>query len=269
MEVWPQVSYQYDGSFAGFLSCVFESYVHKEVPVCFSTPADPRLSLWPERAVETDRAHAQRVWRSLARRISADAQRLVYRSFLTCLEERELHLWRFIALGYERGGGVMRELTDPRLAVLRKADQHLCGEAQLLRGFVRFSDQGGVLVAEIEPKNRVLPLLRPHFCARCSGEAFVIHDRTHHEALFSRPGRWDIVPVEGFQAGVPDRRELDYRQLWRRFYDAIAIAERYNPKCRMTHMPKRYWNTMTEFQTEAPDGRGSPPGAPPRKELTG
>ena len=163
----------------------------------------------------------------------------------------------------------MRELTDPRLAVLRKADQHLCGEAQLLRGFVRFSDQGGVLVAEIEPKNRVLPLLRPHFCARCSGEAFVIHDRTHHEALFSRPGRWDIVPVEGFQAGVPDRRELDYRQLWRRFYDAIAIAERYNPKCRMTHMPKRYWNTMTEFQTEAPDGRGSPPGAPPRKELTG
>ena len=57
---WTQVSYCYDGSFAGFLTCVFESYVHREAPAAFSTPADPRLSLWPERNVETDEAHAKR-----------------------------------------------------------------------------------------------------------------------------------------------------------------------------------------------------------------
>ena len=55
---------------------------------------------------------------------------------------------------------------------------------------------------------------------------------------------------------APDQAELDYRRLWRRFYDTIAIEERRNPKCRMTHMPKRYWNTMTEFLTDpAPAGR--------------
>ena len=157
---WTPVSYAYDGSFAGFLTCVFASYAHREEPMSFSTPEDGRISLWPERTVDTDEARAQRGYRSLAPRLGQEGRRLAVYGFLTCLEERELHLWRFIALGYERGGGVMRELTDPRLAVLRKADQHLCGEAQLLRGFVRFSDQGGVLVAEIEPKNRVLPLLR-------------------------------------------------------------------------------------------------------------
>ena len=46
----------------------------------------------------------------------------------------------------------------------------------------------------------------------------------------------------------PDGEERKYRDLWRLFYHTVSIEERYNPKCRMTHMPKRYWNNMTEFQ---------------------
>ena len=49
----------------------------------------------------------------------------------------------------------------------------------------------------------------------------------------------------------PDETEARYRLLWKRFYDTIAIKERENPRCRMTNMPKRYWNTMTEFQDKA------------------
>jgi len=49
---------------------------------------------------------------------------------------------------------------------------------------------------------------------------------------------------------APGSTERFYRDLWRRFYDTIAIEGRYNPKLRMTHMPKRYWGTMTEFQED-------------------
>ena len=49
----------------------------------------------------------------------------------------------------------------------------------------------------------------------------------------------------------PDEREANYRLLWKRFYDSIAIKERENPRLRMNNMPKRYWNTMTEFQDES------------------
>ena len=170
--------------------------------------------------------------------------------FLTCLPERELHLWRFLRLGYEKGPGFTRELAEPRVAAVWKAVQHLTGEAHLLKGFTRFSEIDGVLVGEITPKNRVLPLLRPHFCARYPGENFALHDRTHRELLLHRPGQWAIVPAEDFRPGAPEEAELQYRRLWRRFYDTIAIEARYNPKCRMTQMPKRYWGTMTEFQTE-------------------
>ena len=136
--------------------------------------------------------------------------------------------------------------------VLRRAVQHLEEEAHKYTGFVRFSELDGVLAGEIEPKNRVLPLLRPHFCGRYPQERFVLHDRTHGEALFHQPGKWAILSVEDVRLGRPGAEELQYRRMWRQFYDTIAIRARENPRCRMTHMPKRYWGTMTEFQDDAP-----------------
>ena len=250
MSQWTQVCYRYDGGFAGFLTCVFEAYVNHERPAAFLTQADPDMTLWPERAVETDRPHALRVYRSLGERLSPEFRDRVTKGFLTCLPRRELALWELTAGGYARGARILRQLTDPAVARVDAAVRHLENEAHLLKGFVRFSQLGDALVGEIEPKNWVLPLLRPHFCARLSGEKFVLHDRTHHEALFYADRSWAIQPVEDFHMGEPGAEERSFRAMWRRFYDAIAIEGRYNAKCRMTQMPKRYWGTMTEFQRD-------------------
>lgn len=254
MSDWTPVVYTYDGTYAGFLSCVFDSYANKEEPAAFCTFDEPQSLLWPERSVETDEAHADRVLRSFGKLGGAGA-RLAVRGFLTCLPEKELHLWRFLKLGYETGPRVGALLTDSRVDVLRKAVWHLEHEAHMYKGFVRFSDQGGVLVSQIEPKNWVLPLLADHFTTRFNAERFLIFDRTHGEALVHQPGQWDIVPMERLELAPPGQEERQYRALWRRFYDTIAIEGRENPRCRMTHMPKRYWAMMTEFQTEDPPPR--------------
>lgn len=247
---WTQVCCQYDGSFAGFLTCVFECFSNKEEPCQFRTFEDAPCSLYPLRCVETDEARARRMYRSLRERLGPDCQELVTRGFLTCLPERELWLWRFLRMGYRRGPAVLRELSDPTVNTLFKAVRSLNEEAHRFMGFVRFSDVDGVLAGEIAPKNRVLPLLRSHFCSRCSGERFVLYDRTHHEALFHQPGKWAILPVQNFQLGPAGETELAYRRLWRSFYQTISIEGRYNPKCRQSHMPKRFWGDMTEFQTD-------------------
>lgn len=251
MSDWSQVSYIYDGTYAGFLSCVFDSYAHHEQPAAFCTLSEPQSLLWPERVVETDEAHAARVLRSFGKLGGAGA-RLAVRGFLTCLPEKELRLWQFLKLGYAVGGTVGRMLTDSRVDVLRKAVWHLEHEAHMYKGFVRFSEQAGVLAAQIEPKNWVLPLLAGHFTTRFNKERFLIFDRTHGEALVYQPGKWGIIPMEGLELAPPGQEELNYRRLWRRFYDTIAIEGRENPRCRMTHMPKRYWAMMTEFQAETP-----------------
>ena len=52
---------------------------------------------------------------------------------------------------------------------------------------------------------------------------------------------------------MPEKGEEEafYRRLWKQYYNTIAVEGRYNPKCRMGHMPKRYWTDMTEFQDDS------------------
>lgn len=246
-----EVIYRYDGSFAGFLCCVFDSYVNKELPAEFQDEAHLVQSLFPARWVGTDARHAQRVRVSLEK-IDPWARELVVKGFLTCAPDREMLLYRFIRALYAEGRPLLRKLSDDALLPLLKAVRHLEGEVQLLRGFVRFSDFDGVLAGEIRPKNRVLPLLRPHFCGRFANETFLLYDRPHQEALVHQPGKWAIVPLEDFHMASPSAQEEQYRRLWRQFYHAVEIRERRNHKLRQTHMPQRYWDTMTEFQEDSP-----------------
>ena len=118
------------------------------------------------------------------------------------------------------------------------------------------------MVGEIEPKNRVLPLLAPHFAARLNGEKVILYDRTHREALFAAGFRWTIEPVEDFHMGPAGGEELEWRRLWKSFFNTIAIEGRTNPKCQSTHLPKRYRHVMTEFLTDGEMERSLPGQAP-------
>lgn len=172
---------------------------------------------------------------------------LVRRGFLTCMEDKELRLLALIQKLMAEGSGFLRDLSDPACYPVYRAIRHMNGELEKLRGFVRFSDYGGVLGAEIEPKNRVLPLLRGHFCGRYGNEKFFIYDRTHRELLFYADGKSRLLVVAGFQPTLPEGEELHFRALWKRFYETVAIKERENPRCQNTFLPKRYRGTMTEF----------------------
>ena len=239
------VIFQYDGSFPGFLCCVFDSYAHKEFPIAFYSDEEC-VSLYPVRVVVTRRDHSQRVYDSL-QRLSPPALKVLRRAWLTCLEDKELRLYAFIRKLYDQGPGFMRNLSDPACYPLYRAIRHMNGELEKLRGFVRFSDYGGTLGAEIEPKNRVLPLLRGHFCQRYANEQFFIYDRTHRELLLYANGRSRITQIENFQPVLPGEDELYFRSLWKQFFQSVAIRERENPRCQNTFMPKRYRGTMTEF----------------------
>lgn len=148
---------------------------------------------------------------------------------------------------YDEGADFLRNTADPVYYPVAKALRHMSGELEKLRGFVRFSDYNGVLGSEIEPKNQVLPLLRRHFCDRYANEAFFLYDRTHRELLVYAKGHSRILPMDSLQLALPGDEEVSFRRLWKRFYETIAIKERYNPRCQNTFMPKRYRGTMTEF----------------------
>ena len=242
--------YYYDGSFEGLLCCVFRAVYQKEEPLNITPEEEAQPTLLETVFVDTEPDKAQRVLDSIPKKLGRDALRIVKLCYLSDLPDRELALLAFLRLGYQMGPAVLQMLTDVRVYKVVCAARSVSNEAHLLKGFTRFSQYGGTLVAEIAPRNQVLPILGKHFRARMPGESFLILDQTHHMALAYSGGQCQMVPMEQTQLPPPDQREQFYRQLWTRFYDTVAIESRYNPQCRMTHMPKRFWGNMTEFQEE-------------------
>lgn len=84
------VVYLYDGSFEGFLCCVFESFAQHEIPFAVWTPQRETATLYPVRDIETDSARAQRVFSALGRKLGRETEYLVSRDFLSGQEDKEL-----------------------------------------------------------------------------------------------------------------------------------------------------------------------------------
>jgi len=249
------IVYLYDGSFPGLLCCVHESVYQRELPFDIFPENAAQPSLMPQKYITSDEEKARRVLKSIPEKISQDALEPVHNTFFTCLKQKELCILRFLLLGYKEGKQTVNMLGNPTVAALLDAQKHLFGEAHLLSGFIRFEelpsrDYGSALVATITPKNFVLPFIKGHFVARYNGENFMIYDKTHKAALLYTNRKAEIITVENLTLPEPSEKEKNYQELWKQFYRTIAIEARNNPRCRMTHMPKRYWENMTEMREE-------------------
>ena len=241
------VIYRYDGSLAGFLCCVDESALRGEAPLHIREWEAGQESLYPQHPVETDPARARRVWKQLEVILGARGRFLVERGFLHGGADKDDALLEFIRLGRRVGTQAAGMLTHPAVEKVSKLAQQVSGEANRYLEFLRFQEHRGVLAAEIEPRHRVLPVLKGHFCSRFGEERFLIYDRVHRDALVYRPHQARIVRVDGFEMPRESRRELIFERLWTRYYDTIGIQERENPECRRGHMPKRFWALTPEL----------------------
>lgn len=238
--------YRYDGSLPGLLCCVFESCRTGRLPLDIWEDGEPSTSLAPELTIPADREEAAQVWRRL-RQLSHEAARWTEVGFLSGAEDKALALHDFLCEAFRRGRGIAGFLGDPVVARAFQLQRQVYNEAHLLLEFLRFEDHQGVLAARIEPKAFVLPLMGGHFAARFPGEAFLIYDVAHGAVLLHQGGRMEIRPLEDLVLDAPSPEEARFQELWQRYYDTIAIQERLNPRCRMNHCAKRFWNHMLEM----------------------
>jgi len=247
------IAYAYDGSFSGLLTCVYVSFYQRELPAAIYRDADEIGLLFPVKDIDTDDVAAQKVESSIVDKICQDALMLVYRCYLSDIDNRELVILHFLRLGYKVGAKVMDMLANEVVHTATKASRRVSGEAHAYKGLLRFSEYNGALVAVIEPVTFVLPLLAQHFCNRFPSEQLMIYDKTHKHIFVYQNGERHLFPLEKLELPPPDADEEMYRALWRRFYKTIAIEGRINPKLRMSNMPKRYWGQLTELMCDPAD----------------
>jgi probable DNA metabolism protein len=242
------VLYIYDGSFVGFLCCVFESFYSKELPVNIVSDMVYEPSLYRQKVIYSDETKAKNVYEAIGSKVSGRALEIVKHGFLCHHENKEHKLLKFLIMAFRAGAKVSFMLGSAEVAEVLAMERHMLTERHKLLGFIRFADYGDMLGAVISPKNFVLPLLAEHFARRFPNENFMIYDKTHKAALIYQNKKLEITTIEEIEFADDSEEELFYQDLWKAFYKAIGIKERLNPRCRMNLMPKRYWENMVEMR---------------------
>lgn len=213
------------------------------------------------RHVERDRTKAEKVARSVYRKISPQAWQGIYQTALSFEEDRADAIYRFLIEGFLVGADVVNRLQNPAVCRVFELSRKVGREAHYFVEFVRFSQwDNGVLFAKIAPKCNIVSLVAPHFANRLSGETWLIYDEVWHKAaVHPAGGAWYLMDTRdsGWDDMLSRREDREdgssWESRWRTFVENIAIEARINPGLQRNMMPLWYRKHMTEHRggTEA------------------
>jgi probable DNA metabolism protein len=230
-------------------------------PDAILPPARGQQDLFERRErIATDPDRADRVWRRLKRYLGVQRRRKLYEAFLSSHTGIETLIYHLIANAVDAG---RNSTGSPDLSACIQIDQlsrKVRLEAHRMKGLTRFtqtSDHG--YLALIAPRYDVLPLVRRHFESRYADQNWMIVDtRRRYGLCYDRQRTREIqVDMDTIQAACadPSQDEQLSRRLWQRYYAAVTIAARNNPRLHRNKLPRRYWRYLTEKQPDRPSDR--------------
>jgi probable DNA metabolism protein len=200
----------------------------------------------------TNQEKAMKVYKGIQEKISKEDLRRIYRAFNSSLPGKEMELLKYIILGFKLGDKISLYHSDPIVKTVEQAQHKVGREIDRMLGLTRFSAlQGGILYAEIQPDHDVLEFIAGHFSDRLKNEPFILHDSGRNKAVIAQGGNWFIsrFTEQDFQdMPMLNATETEFRMLWKKYFETIAIKERTNPRCQKNMMPVRYWKNLTEMR---------------------
>lgn len=248
----------YDGSFAGLLTAVFEIYEHKIMQPCISGSLAPTGSLFGSvHTVTTNTEKRKRVSNKLQDRLSPNAVKQLYDTYLSEVTDVENILFRYIRYALESKEAIEYDFSNADVLSVQQISRKVHREKHRMEAFVRFQlTKDGLYYSIIQPDYNVLPLISRHFKERYADQRWLIYDGRRKYGLY-----YDGETVEEIQMHftadlnneverftVYDEQEELYQQLWKQYFSSVNIKARKNTKLHIQHMPKRYWKYLVEKQ---------------------
>ena len=202
--------------------------------------------------IHTDFEKAVKVSRAIKRKISEEVYEMICRVALSNYQGKGDLIYRFLILGFHIGSSIVDHLSNEVVNKIFKINRFVSNEVHHFLGFVRFSVQkNDILTSLIHPKNNVLSLIVPHFVDRLPREKFAIIDGNRNTCALHLPQKpWvlvDVVDSDSLDEYHKQDGFDEYEDLWKIFFDNIAIKERINPKLQRNNIPLRFRDDMVEF----------------------
>ena len=245
----------YDGSFDGFLSCIFAIYEHRIQHPIIEKNSSSTDQLFSDRIyIHTEEEKAKRVWSKLVLISSTSIQHKIFRTFLSEIKGSENILFNLIKRFFEGESNVDKDFSNKDILKITQVAKMVGREKHRMEAFVRFQlTKDGLYVATIEPDFNVLPLIIPHFKDRYSDQKWLIYDLKRAYGIYYDLEQVDIITVDFFSKNhvhIPeehlDPTEKEFQKIWSSYYQSVNIKSRKNTKLHLQHIPKRYWKYMTE-----------------------
>lgn len=247
----------YDGSFEGFLTCVFELYERK-----LETGRIVREALYQpmldEQVMEVtvDSKKADRVWLGLKRKVSTETLNNIYKTFLSERVGMEEHALTFIRYAF-KNAEAEKDFSNQSTLYISQTARQVHREKHRMEAFVRFQlTSDGIYYSAIEPDFNVLPLIIKHFKDRYADQHWIIYDRKRNYGIQYSCEAGKVSEIQltltdeakgvFLAASVVAEEELHYQHLWRKYFSSVNILPRKNMKLHVRHVPLRYWKYLTE-----------------------
>lgn len=253
----PLIIFQYDRTFDGMLTVVFDAYARRSFPQVIQGTDEPLPLFYDEvHPVITDEAKADRVWKALEKKLSKDALSCLTVSYLSELPELDLHLFRYICKNIDSPVSLENNLADDDILFVTNTFRKVLYERLRMMQFIRFQKAAdGTYFGIMEPQYNVLPLAIAHFKDRFADQPFVLYDKRRHYGYYYDQHEVTQVTFDEslphFVTGKLDESlmaedEKLFQELWRTYFKAVCIRDRLNPRKQRKDMPVRYWKYLTE-----------------------
>lgn len=238
--------YLYDGSFDGVMSGIFDAFSTKEEVALIRGGKAENLSLFDTRWIITDVDKSLRVQRGLEKLEPGTSLRM-YRAWITEKSGVEDAMLRACRLGFSKKCNPFCLRQEAAVQLLNNLSLKVGREVERMLQFVRFVRVGENLYgADVRTDYPVLPMVGNHFHKRFARQNFFIRDQERLQAIVSTPEHWQVVTLP--EAGPPLPRDGEVEQLWRTFFDTVAIPGRLNHRLQQQFVPLKYRTYLTEFQ---------------------
>lgn len=238
-------------SIEGILTSIFEAYDSSDEVYDILPEAPIQMSFDMEyKTIKTDMDKAKRVRDTLINKISESVFQNIMITWLSELPKSGINILNYIRLGLKVGDVIEDMLTHPVVMFINNASRKVNFEQHRFLGLCRFSlMQGNYYQCVISPDHNILPLIAPHFAARFGDQRLLIIDEKRNQTLiYDGNGNYFIAP-EVVSKVIPYHAQEKYiREMWKRYFDTLAIKERINPKLQRQMMPRRYWKNIVEMK---------------------
>lgn len=231
--------------FNSIMTCLYRACAshlpNKEVYLCYE-PIE-QMNLFDEYThVDPDPELAAKLMDLIHTRISSDFYEYFALAALS-YEDAALDLmYRMLLLGFHHGPAVLSMRQYREVCDFLGVRERVSKEVYRFQEFARFHEvRKGVYIAHIEPRHAIVQALGGIFEDRMPSEHFMIVDDIHRDAVIHMRDEHfyyrTLDPAEFEELLKTEQMNDEYTDLWKVFFESIAIKQRENYRCQRNLMP--------------------------------